>query len=809
MSNWLWSFEKLKKICNFKKPDPEILSWAINRLCWLYPDRAGDVAIKFIDNDDNRLADEVTGFFKAHCDPDCLKQMRRIYKNSSGIVIERVAAVLANRGDSRLIELFTAKYGDGYKQDIVGYGLSLVLLTTLDTGDDKIKEIVKKAMERLSEDTPENNPEVGRAVFMANLNVGTAVLELLEFCQRHPHLHPSFIDLLIMIGIYCGEQYVELDLGKPGDRDIRQSEDQDELPLLIEETLDYLGGMEQEGFEKLEKHLLRLFEKEKYEEVVEDIYGQVNCLLEEKKKAHGEENFSKWRQGRGMPRQHIEVITAFHTVIPTVPAPDKLPIAAAALYIFTGLIELESIVGRPVKGINVDTAIEYFLEDRVNVEEDDEAVKILKAAGQEEQEKISTTLLENLWEHPACGANERIVYYLCENGGPRVMERLFEVDGTREELWEIIVDALLKLRTNALTRVSPILESADSDDGRIKHVLHVLGEIPTDESVELILHYWEKLWRIDKDALLHSIYILGDQRLIKPLKNELKEDEYKEGEVYSFICRLNGVRDPLLKKIEQNRRKWEKKIKKKIGLLEKKDYPGFFREPVIAFLTCRRCGRGYHYELYDIIITFDTRDIIINDVVVCKHCGAVDHYEFGKELLTSLSAHLLALPKIKDLKPEERYDFTISAADVRPIAGKKMTVREIVEYYEDKLNRHPTDPGYIIGLANALRQVKRSEDAEPFYKLALQYDKKAVDAFTCLGQMAQNRNDLKEAYDYYYEAYRILDTGNYYKIYQDRDSFKAGFFNNFIEVATALGEPVPIEVGKWLEKMNERFSIGT
>jgi tetratricopeptide (TPR) repeat protein len=809
MSNWLWSFEKLKKICNFKKPGPEILSWAVNRLCWLYPDRAGDTAIKFIDNDDIHLADEVMDFFKAHCDPRCLNQMHRVYKKSSGIVVERIAAILAWTGDLRLIELFTAKYGDSYKQDILGYSLSLALLTALDTGTDKIKEIVKKALERLEEDTPENISKVGRAVFMANVNIGTPILELLEFCQRHPHLHPAFIDLLIIIGGYCGEEYVEVDLEKSGGGDIEQSEDQDELPFLIEETLDYLGDMEKQGFEKMGKHLLRLFEKEKYEEVVEEIYRQVNRLLEEKKKTHGEENFSKWLQGKGMPRQHIETITAFHTVIPTVPASDKLPIAAAALYIFTGLIELESVVGRPVKEMDVDTAIEYFLEDRANVEEDDEAVKILKAAGQEEQKKIITTFLENLWEHPACGANERIVRYLCENGGPRVMEQLFEVDGTREELWDVIIDALLKLGTNALTMVSPILEGADGDDGRIAHVLHVLREIPTDESVEMILRCWEKLWRIDKDALLQSVYMLGDQRLIKPLKNDLKEDEYNEGEVYSFICRLNGVQDPLLKQIEQNRKKWEKKIKKKLDLLEKKDYPGFFREPVIASLTCRRCGRGYHYELYDIMVIPATEDIIINDVVICKHCGAVDHYEIGRGLRSSLFPQLLALMQIKDINPEEMDDFTVVPGEVRLIAGKKMTARESVEYYEDKLNRHPTDPGYIIGLANALRLAKRSEDAEPFYKLALQHDNKAVDAYVSLGHMAQHRNDLKEAYNYYYEAYRILDTGNYYKLYEDKVFFKANLFNNFIEVAIALDKPVPIEVGEWLEEMKERYAIGT
>jgi hypothetical protein len=436
-------------------------------------------------------------------------------------------------------------------------------------------------------------------------------------------------------------------------------------------------------------------------------------------------------------------------------------------------------------------------------------IKILKAAALEEQEKIITTLLKNLWEHPGSSANERVVHYLCENGGPRVIEQLFEVDGAREELWEIIVDALLKLGTDALTMVSPILEGAGIDERRAAHVLHVLGEIPTDESVEMILHYWEKLWRIDKDALLQSIYILGDQRLIKPLKKELKEDEYKEGEVYSFICRLNGVRDPLLNKIEHNRKKWEKKIKKKIDLLEKKDYPGFFREPVIAFLTCRRCGRGYQYELYDIMVIPATEDIIINDVVVCKHCGAVDHYKMGRGLKSSLFPQLLALMQIKDLNPEEMHDFTVVPGDVRPIAGKKMTARETVEYYQDKLNRHPTNPEYIIGLANSLRQVKRSEDAEPFYKLALQHDKKAVDAYVSLGHLAQHRNDLKEAYNYYYEAYRILDSGNYYRLYDDKDFFKAHLFNNFIEVATALDEPVPMEIGEWLEEMKERYAIGT
>ena len=63
MSKWLWSVEKLQKICAFKKPEPDILAWAVNRLCWLYPDQAGEVAIEFIDHKDNYVADEAMDFF--------------------------------------------------------------------------------------------------------------------------------------------------------------------------------------------------------------------------------------------------------------------------------------------------------------------------------------------------------------------------------------------------------------------------------------------------------------------------------------------------------------------------------------------------------------------------------------------------------------------------------------------------------------------------------------------------------------------------------------------------------------------------
>jgi len=238
-------------------------------------------------------------------------------------------------------------------------------------------------------------------------------------------------------------------------------------------------------------------------------------------------------------------------------------------------------------------------------------------------------------------------------------------------------------------------------------------------------------------------------------------------------------------------------------LLGKKDYRGFLREPVITPITCLHCGRQYHYELYDIILIPETRDSIIIDVVVCKHCGTVDHYELDSEISISLLPHLWVFPRIKDLKAEEMHDFTVVPGDVRPIDGKKMTARETVEYYEGKFSQHPTNPEYIIGLANSLRQAKRSEDAEPLYKLALQYDKKALDAYINLGQMAQARNHLKEAYNYFAEAYQFLDKGNYYRIYQEKDIFKTAFFESFVDVAIALDEPVPLEVMEWLEEMED------
>lgn len=803
MNKWLWSIEKLKKICSFKKPDPEILTWAVNRLCRLYPEQAGEVVIKFIDSDNNDLVDEVIDFFKEHSEPRFLEQMRQIYKQRSGISLEVAAAVLAEAGDPRFIELFTAKYGHDYKHDTLGYALSLVHLSTLKTDEEKVKEIVSKALEDLKQDIPENSPEVKDAVFTANMNTGAGILELLEFCGQNPHLHSFFIDLLIIIGDCCDQSLGEPELEKPAVEEGEQSKDRVEIPFLLEEMFLDLEGGEEKKTAKSWKEMRKLFEKAEYGKAVDVLSRLVDSMLEERKEIHGEDNFSKWSRRKGTPRRHIEALSAFRRFIPTAPAPVKMSIAAAAVYIGADLMDMGLLIGHPVNEMTADDALDFFLIDRPDVDEDEAAIKVLESTGQEEQEKIIDTLLNHLFELPASFANERVVRYLCDTGEPRVIEQLLKMAGLSKDGWEHISRALLKLETSTLKLIAPILTDENIRDSRIKYALSILGDIPTDETVNVLLQNWDRLFTIGKKSLLTALWLLGDRRFIKPLKNECREDEYIEGKTFCFLCRLNGVRDPMLKKIDQDTRQWEKEMKRKLDAVASDDYRFFFREPLIAGLTCRRCGRLYHYRLEDIVLMPEMRDIVIRDAVVCKHCGALDHYKYGRELWADLTTVFLMIAKVKDLEPEDLEDSTFEFCDVRMIDGKKMSANDTVAYYSKKLDQDPENPEYLIGLANSLRTAKMSEDAEPFYREALHFDPEAVDVYVNLGQMAHGRGNLREAYDYYWEVYRLMDTGNYYRFYMDKDDFKEEFFESFVDVAIALEKPVPDEVFEWMEEIEE------
>jgi len=653
---WLWSFEQLSKICNYKKPAPDILSWAVERVCKLYPAKAGDPAIRVIKNNKGDAVQEAANFFLENCEKRYEKRyiedLENAYIKNTGKIAGTFAAVLANTGNPKLIPLFREKYGDSYKQDIPGYMYSMVHVARLKT--EASKAVVESILNRL----PENKEElfeIAGAVFEANLIAGVAVEGLLDLCNRHLSLHPLYAVLLTEIGNSCGEAYEALDLVKI---EIEETGEK-QLPELLKHGLEYIQErVAESNAEKLEP----FFINEEYEKVVKVVYYQTQRLIREKEGTHGEENFSRWLTGTGRPRKNIEAIFAFHNVIGACPVEGKLMLAAASVYLFAALLYMDSLVGRPVGAMDTAAALECFLEDREDVEEDVERAKILKGAG--DRWKIIDTCFHHLEEHPVTAARYRVVAFLCHAGvtDTSIFKRLMDMVGDRPHLRRAVIPALRELGTGAVEILTSLFEDLEEDDWRLEYLLEIMGDLPVEKSVRALLENWEDLWIRDKFRLLHKVRSLGDPRFIAPLRKELKEGELYDGKVYSFLCRLNGVRDAVLKRTEKDIARLQKQFGRWTKFLEEKDYRSFLREPVFVELICRGCRRAYHYEVHKILLSDEPRDINIVDTVICKHCGAVNNYEHGPYLETLVTQLVVHTNRLEDLDPGEMESFIVEPA---------------------------------------------------------------------------------------------------------------------------------------------------
>lgn len=787
--NWLWSFEKLSKICNYKKPAPDILSWAVERVCKLYPEEAGDLAIRVIQNSTGDAVQEAAYFFLENQKPQYMEALENAYMKSTGEIAGTLSAIFSNAGNTKLIALFREKYGDDYKTDVMGYMYSLVHVARLKT--DASKAVVESILNRFPENR-ENLFEIAGAVFEAGLTAGVAVEQLLTLCNRHASLHPLHAVLLTEIGNDCGESYEVSDLVKV---EIEESGEK-VLPEFLTEALEYIRERVPESdVKKLEKFFL----KEKYENVVEVIYEQTQRLTREKRDTHGEENFSEWLKGTGRPRKNIEAILAFHRVMPESPVDSKLMLAAASVYLFAALLYLDSLVGRPIGAMDAETALDCFLENRGSVEEDVLRAKILVETG--DREKIVDAFFDRLVEFPDTAMGYRIVEFLCNREVLEVsiFKRLMNVIDGSPHLWNAIIPAVRDLGSGAVEILTPLFDDLEEDDRRLGYLLEILGDLPLEKSVEVILENWESLWVRDKFTLLNKVRLLGDRRFIAPLRKDLKVGEFYDGEVYGFLCRLNGMRDAVLKRTEKENEQLQKQFRRRAKFLEEKDYRSYLREPVLVELVCRRCRRAYHYEVHKILLADEPPDINILDTVICKHCGAVDHYEHGPYLETLVFQLVMEINRLEDLEPEEAESFVVVPAEIDPVDGEMMTAEDAVEHCREKLSRDPRDPALLIELCYWLLHSKRSEEAIPLYELVLELDPLAVEAHIALGNMAFKKGDLKGAYDFIKTAYRLRDDGNLYSIGDDAEAFKDVIYGNLADISILLKKPLPEEVMDWLE----------
>jgi len=440
--------------------------------------------------------------------------------------------------------------------------------------------------------------------------------------------------------------------------------------------------------------------------------------------------------------------------------------------------------------LDVDAARALFLEERPDAPQDTAIMDLL--AEKADVKSLVREALRQAGQFPFSQVNERIIRFTGRFIDEELAGELLAVDFEDSGFNDDVAEVVGKLGPLSIPLLCSFFER--NDQARIPLALRILENLPTEETVDLILTHWPLLWGEYKEWLLDAVEDIGDQRFISALKVEMREGERTESEIFRLLCLINGVADPELKRIDRELEIWKKREKRLQGAMERGDMDTLLREPLEISLQCRSCRTIHHYTVDKVFVAIGAKDTVIEDKIVCKKCGAFDHYEIAREGMVGVTARLALLTLDPDSAKMDHDEITVIPVRSVSAFGKEMALQELLDKYEKKLGKKPENPELLIGFANALRQIKRREDSIPFYERAIKNDPLSVEGYVSLAEYAFDKNDLETAFSRYNKAVEPMDKGHYYRVRTDLDQFREAVLDKLMVVEERLGRSLPDSV---------------
>lgn len=771
MSSYIWSFEKLSGLSNHK--DPFVREWVMERLPVLYPGKTAGIALRLINDPDGLTSLRAINYFrKSKSNSAYAGQFLESFRKSSGANATEIAGLLSKTGETALCGAFKEKYPSPLKKDLNEYSAALINLAGLRSEDSR--KTVLDSLDLLRE-MKTWDASAAENIFSANLIAGNGLNSLFDFCFNHPQKHEATLLLLGRIMAHCGSWY-----SRERFEDMGEDDSDKGFPTIVRETLDYLISL---GMGKTVEGMEKKWEEKNFTDVIEEIKKETMLLLEMKKQETGEEKYRSWAEGDGVPLHNTDAISAIHEIVKTAPVELHELLAKATLVIFSFLLEYKSFIGISLDGANPYYLLKIFMEDRNDHAQDEVIASALSSSS--EQEKIMNILLDNLLANPYSLANRRTVRFLGEKINGEILSRLLCFDPDVPEVWEEIVRAASTIGPSAVEMIKPAFD--DLKNQTVDYAICILESAPVEESVDILLRNWDALWREKKDLLLEAVRGIGSPRFLDPLQNELREGERNELEIFCLLCRINGVDDFRFRHAMKDLEKSQKANIRIFKIMESADIDKLLEEPVEVEVKCLACGKAYHYQVRKILVDMDSSHQFIQDGIVCKNCHVFDNYEITAKGRAAVHRMSL-LCRIKESQSGTPAKGSISFTRQALVDGKKMSMSEILPWYENKLKEEPRNIANMIAYANVLRNQKRTEDAISVFKEALKLDPLAIEAHAAIATVEASKGDLKSSYDRFSMMSEILHSGNYYKVGpRDIDQFKETVLNNLVDVGKALG----------------------
>jgi tetratricopeptide (TPR) repeat protein len=771
MTTFLWSFEALARLCGHQ--DPEVKCWAADRMRRHYPKEAGPLMVGLLSDRHGSVAALAAAYFCNDPDRNFADALLAAFRKSSGVSAERLAHALVLLKDGRLVDAVRGKYArisEAAQADFAGVLMNVALL-----GTNESRRYVEDTLGRL--DSFGDFREVAaRVFFRANLAAGADIGKLLLFAYRsgvRGYVAALLAEILDRAGVWCSPE----DLAGKG----RASKD---LAGEVEESFDLLAGS---GYEDAGKSLERLLKKRRFDEILEEAERTALAIQEVKRLERGEVAYLRWQAGRDVPFFHCAVLTALKATAAELPSKQRETAAMIAIIVLSLLAESRSLIALNPETLDADAAIELFFEDRPEAPQDDAIMDLL--AKRADMKSLAREVVRRADRFPFAQANGRLIRFAGRFIDEGLARDLLAVDFDDSGFEDDVAEAVGRLGPLSIPLLRPLFEK--NDPAGIPLALSVLEELPTEASVDLILAHWSLLWGEYKEWLLDAVAGIGDKRFLPILRVELKVGEQAEGEVFRLLNLINGAADPELKRIEREMELREKRERRLRSAMENGDMMTLLREPLEIPLKCRSCRNVYHYTVDKVFVAVGAEDTVIEDHIACKKCGALDHYEIANEGMVAVTARLALLTLDPETVKMDQDEMTVVPVGTISAFGKEIPLQDLVDKYEKKLRKDPESPELLIGYGNALRQIKRREDAVPFYERAIRNDPLAVEGHVCLGEYAFDKGDLEAAFSHYSNAAEIMDRGHYYRVSADLDQLKECLLDKLMMVAEQLGRGLP------------------
>ncbi|HEV8130096.1 MAG TPA: SEC-C metal-binding domain-containing protein [Acidobacteriota bacterium] len=449
--------------------------------------------------------------------------------------------------------------------------------------------------------------------------------------------------------------------------------------VILNDVLEHLGKTNRSA---LADELRHAIQSKRYADAILRVVTDAENIYRKALKQAGKASM-RARAGRGVaPWWNLAVLRAVGAEwqqIADAPRPVQRRLAVTATLVYAGLVDQEPFLALDPERMSPDRRLAVFLQDRNDTAYDNELIELLAGAP---PQNIAALCRAFVASHPDWIAAGRVIRLLSRMRDAESIPLLISA-GSRESSDPFALSAAFQqFGDEALPYLEPTLNSAK--DTEIDTATGALGDIWTRGAHDLFLSRFERLYFTHREEALRTASVLGAAELAPLLKARLKADEPEEF-LFRFLCRLNGIEDPLLAGIEQKMGDRLAEEETALSRLDNDDPRGLDLRLRLK-LYCSSCAKSFVVAVEEVTIglrldgvSSDTR---IEHSIRCKWCGTVDRYEITDEAHDEILERLETMLAFSDDHPESfnRGPVRVSVAEADEAAARLDRYRSPEDY---------------------------------------------------------------------------------------------------------------------------------